>query len=104
LETQFPLRSYLIEADISLGVATRFHFDACFFLKRSNYRGCVFVAEAEVNSRVARFFSVTRSRFLGRNCQREDFLFRQVFEIFGRGSPAVMIKDTNLFPRHRRTG
>ena len=63
-----------MEADISLGVATRFHFDACFFLKRSNYRGCVFVAEAEVNSR-GEILSPTRSRFLGRNCQREDFLF-----------------------------
>jgi hypothetical protein len=57
IETRFTWKRSLrfapifLEADISFGVATRFHFDACFFLKRSNYCGCVFVAEAEVNSR-----------------------------------------------------
>jgi len=38
-----------------------------------------------------------RIRFLGRNCQRKDFLFRQVFEIFlPRDLLPLRTKDANI--------
>ena len=39
----------------------------------------------------------TRIRFFGRNCQRQDFLFRKIFEIFGHGiSERYELKDANI--------
>jgi hypothetical protein len=51
----------VIEADISSG-ATRLHFDACFFFKRSNYGGGVFFAEPKGNGRLKIFFDDAQRR------------------------------------------